>query len=64
MRDWMRELRVKKGYTQAELAKEIGISRCYYTQLETKFMDRTPSTRTAKKIADVLGFSWTEFYND
>ncbi len=46
-------LRKHRGYTQAELAKEAGISRPYLTEIETGKKDG--SIRAMKAIAKVLG---------
>lgn len=54
------EARKKRGMTQKELAKAVGISRAYLTNIELgKY---TPSLRTAHKIAAVLGGTVEEFF--
>lgn len=54
------EARKKHGMTQGELAKAVGISRAYLTNIELgKY---TPSLRTAHKIASVLGGTVEEFF--
>ena len=58
MRDWLVALRA--GRSQSKVAKEIGIAQSTYASIETGY--RTPSVETAKKIADVLGFPWTRFF--
>lgn len=58
MREWLAELR--GGRAQSKVAKEIGIAQSTYASIETGY--RTPSVDTAKKIADVLGFQWTRFF--
>lgn len=58
MREWLVELRA--GRSQSKVAKEIGIAQSTYASIETGY--RTPSVETAKKIADVLGFQWTQFF--
>lgn len=59
-RDWLKEYRLKAGYTQEKLSQKSGISQNYYSMIETNERDiRVP---TAKKIAEVLGFDWTKFY--
>ncbi|PTQ56097.1 MAG: hypothetical protein BSOLF_0839 [Candidatus Carbobacillus altaicus] len=59
-RDWLIDLRKQKGMTQDEVAKKIQINRSFYTQIENGV--RNPSVDTAKKIADVLSFNWTLFF--
>lgn len=46
--------------TQAEIAEQCGFSRNYYTMIEAG--TRTPTPKDAKKIANILGFDWTLFY--
>ena len=60
MRDWLVTLRA--GRSQSKVAKEIGIAQSTYATIETGY--RTPSVETAKKIADVLGFPWTRFFEN
>ena len=60
MRKWLIEIR--KGRTQAQIAKAVGISQQMYSAIELG--ERRPSIEVAKKIAAVLGFDWTRFYED
>lgn len=60
LRDWLVTLRA--GRSQSKVAKEIGIAQSTYASIETGY--RTPSVETAKKIADVLGFPWTRFFEN
>ena len=60
MRDWLIALRA--GRSQSKVAKESGIAQSTYASIETGY--RTPSVETAKKIADVLGFPWTQFFEN
>ncbi len=48
----MREYRTNKGLTMKELSMSSGVSERYLYFIENG--ERTPSIRTAKKIADVL----------
>lgn len=57
----MRE-RKKANFTQREVGKLSGISESYYSMIESG--DRKPTVKTAKKIAAVLGFDWTLFFED
>lgn len=59
-RQWLIDIRLLKGLTQQEVAKESGISRSYYSGIENGVRDAKPDT--AQAIADVLGFDWTIFY--
>ena len=58
--EWLKTLRGKKSqYKVAELA---GISQSFYAAIETG--KREPSVAVAKRIAAVLGFDWTRFYEE
>lgn len=57
--------RKKKGLTQAELAKRIGVSTSFITEIETT--RKAPSFQTIEKISEVLETpAWTLFseYSD
>ena len=60
MRKWLIELR--KGYSQTQIAEAVGISQQMYSAIELG--ERRPSVEVAKKIAAVLGFHWTKFFED
>lgn len=60
MRIWLKDIREEKGLTQEEVAKLAGISRSSYGHVESG--ERGATVSTAKKIADVLGFHWTLFF--
>ena len=60
MRKWLLELR--KGRTQAEIAKAAGITQQMYSAIERG--ERRPSVKVAKRLASVLGFNWTRLYDD
>lgn len=57
MRVKLKNLRIKNNLTREELAKKIGISRAYYTNLEQG--RGNPSLILASKIKETLGY-----YND
>ena len=60
----MKELLLSKRkalkLTQEDVAEQCGVTRAYYTMIEAG--TRNPKPATAKKIASVLGFDWTLFY--
>ena len=58
----LRELRVMKGLTQTELGKLAQLSQNDISLIERGL--RNPSARTAKRIARVLDFDWTDFYKE
>ncbi len=61
-RKWLKEMREGKNLTQECLAKATGITRQHIGMLENGVSN--PSPMLAKKIAEVLGFEWTKFYED
>jgi len=62
MRSWLKELRHESNLTQEQLARMVGISRTMVTEIENG--NANPSVKVAKKIAAVLGFDWTSFFED
>jgi len=60
LRKWLIDIR--NGRTQAQIAKAAGITQQMYSFIELG--ERRPSVEVAKKIASVLGFDWTRFYED
>ena len=62
MRSWLKKLRHESNLTQEQLAKMAGISRTMITEIENG--NANPSVKVAKKIAAVLGFDWTRFYDE
>ena len=62
MREWLYKARKNKNLTMAEVAARSNISESYYSLIESG--NRDVPVHTAKKIAKVLGFNWTKFYED
>lgn len=62
MRQWLIQLRELKGMTQLDVASQSGISRSYYSGVELGTRNVKPAT--AKRIAQVLGFDWTLFFEE
>lgn len=60
MREWLRELRGDKS--QKDIAEACNITQQAYCLIELG--KRDPSVEVAKKIAAVLGFNWTKFFED
>lgn len=54
-------LREEKNFTSSQVAKLSKISISLYSMIENQ--KRKPSVNTAKKIAKVLGFKWTNFFD-
>jgi putative transcriptional regulator len=62
MREKLRQLRKDKKLTQEQLAKKIGISRTYYTNIEKgRYI---PSLITANKIKNILGYKNDDIFLD
>ena len=62
MRTWLKEIRAKKELTQQEVANAANVDVTMISKIELG--ERRPSVEVAKKIAAVLGFDWTRFYDD
>nr|WP_187351607.1 helix-turn-helix transcriptional regulator [Brevibacillus laterosporus] len=60
MRKWLIEERKKRLLKQSDVAKLIGISRSYYSEIELE--TKTPSGKVAKKIADFFKVDMTVFF--
>lgn len=56
----LKQKRIDKGMTQEQLAKKVGVVRTNISNIECGYT--RPSVDTAKLIADVLEFDWTEFF--
>ena len=61
-RDWLIKKRKAKKISQEELALKCDVSQVTIARIETG--ERRPSPELSKKIADVLNFSWTKFYEE
>lgn len=62
MRNWLVIARKSKRLNQKEVAELCDISDAYYCYIENG--QRTPSVAIAKKIAQVLGLKWTNFFEN
>lgn len=60
--DWLKKLRKEQKLTQANVSEVAGISHQSYSFIETG--RRKPTVRVAKRIAAVLGFEWTRFFEE
>ena len=52
--------RIMSGFSQRSLAREIGISGAYLSQIENG--DRNPGPGVAKKIAEALGVNYSDIF--
>lgn len=59
---FLQAARKEHNLTQAELAKQVGTTQEVISRIETG--KRYPSPFLAQRIASVLGFDWTAFYQD
>jgi len=58
----LESIRKRANKSQKIVADEAGISRQYYNYIERGV--RLPPVKTAKKIAQVLDFDWTLFFEE
>lgn len=58
----LKQMREKKLLTQQQLADMVGVDRTLISKIESGCA--TPSVSTAKRIATVLGFDWTKFFEE
>ncbi len=56
----LQELREKSDLSHCELAKKVGVSRSFYTQIENG--TRTPSLKVAIRIANFFGVGMDEIF--
>lgn len=62
MRYWLLDIRKTYKLTQSEVAEKASMARNTYAMIERG--DRGVSVTNAKKIAAVLGFEWTIFFEE
>lgn len=62
MREWLKDIRESQHLSQAEISKQVNVTQPTYSNIEIG--KRNPSVEAAKRIADVLGFPWTRFFED
>ena len=59
--EWLKSIRASSNLSTYEVASRAGISQSHYSMIENG--QRGIAPKTAKKIALVLGFEWTKFYD-
>lgn len=57
----LRRIRQERGFTLKQLGEMAGLDDSYISLIENQ--KRTPSVQAAKRIAKVLGFDWTRFFD-
>lgn len=58
----LKKIRESRKMTQSQVADKAGIARESYTNIENGV--RRPSVKVARRIGIVLGFDWTELFDD
>lgn len=62
MRKWLKDIRLVCKKTEKQVADAANIAQPFYHCIEAGM--KNPSPQTAKRIAGVLDFDWTRFYED
>ena len=62
VRSWLVDIRKAHNLSQAELARRVGIAQPSLWDIERG--NNNPRPETAKRIAEILGFPWTRFYDN
>lgn len=57
----IQDRRKQLGFSQKQIASKCGIKQGYYSRIERGI--HNPSVKLAKKLANILQISWTEFFN-
>lgn len=60
LRIWLKDKRLEKSLTQAQVANKANVSRTAYAMYEQG--ERTPSIKKAKALSSVLDFDWVLFF--
>ena len=59
---WLEAIRHERGLSQRSVAEAAEIAQATYCNIEKG--KRGTSVKVAKRIAAVLGFEWTKFFED
>ena len=59
---WLKEIRTRNNMTRPKLGELVGVSEQYVYLIEIG--ERRPSVDVAKRMAELLGFDWTRFFED
>ena len=58
----LKDRREKQGYTQQRLALAVGVTQTAISLIENG--ERKPSVKVARRLGSLLGFDWTELFDD
>ena len=61
MRNWLKEARKAKDFTQSQLTEMIEVDITTIGKYELG--RRCPSPKTAQQLGEILGFEWTRFFD-
>ena len=61
---WLKVIRLGHMKTQADISQGAYIPQSYYSRIERGEVGESLPVPTAKRIAAVLGFHWTRFYEE
>lgn len=57
MREWLKNLREEKGFTQKRLGELLDISESYYSYIEAGDRQKAMDISLARKLSQALGIS-------
>lgn len=57
MREYLKEMRVKKGMTQMDVANILDVSESYYNMIENGERKKSLDMNTAMKLAEIFNVS-------
>ena len=60
VRDWLKNLRLEKGWTQLQTAEKMGVSESYYFYIETGERQKKMDIVVVSKLAEIFGRSIPE----
>ena len=60
--EWLKKARIEKGLSGEVVGERAGITQQHYNFIENG--KRRPSVEVAKRLAAVLDFEWTRFFED
>ena len=62
MRKWLKDIRIVSNVTFNEIVEKCEITKGYYNMIEAG--TRNPSVPLAQRIAELLSFDWTLFFEN